>query len=100
MITGSRGSALLFSSLVIAFSDLGLGAGLVQRKTITEEDRSTVFWISAAVGVLLVACGIALAGPLADFFHQPDVRPLFIVVSLSFLPTTLQMVPYVCSCGR
>lgn len=92
---GLAGIALLFSSLVLAFSDLGLGAGLVQRKTITEEDRSTVFWTTAVVGVLLVAGGIALAGPLADFFHQPRVRPLFMVVSISFLPTTLQMVPAV-----
>ena len=82
---GLAGMALLFSSLVLAFSDLGLGDGLVQRRTITEKDRSTIFWTSAFVGGLLTAAGIALAGPLAAFFHEPRVRPLFVVVSLSYV---------------
>jgi O-antigen/teichoic acid export membrane protein len=87
---GLAGMALLFSSLVLAFSDLGLGAGLVQRESITEEDRSTVFWTSFAVGLVLTVCGIALAGPLSNFFHEPRVRPLFMVVSLSFVLIALQ----------
>jgi polysaccharide transporter, PST family len=87
---GLAGMALLFSSLVLAFSDLGLGAGLVQRHSITEEDRSTVFWTSFAVGLVLMLVGMALAAPLAQFFHQPGVRPLFMVVSVSFLFVALQ----------
>ena len=31
--------ALVFASLVLVFSDLALGAALVQRKTLTEDDR-------------------------------------------------------------
>ena len=50
---GLAGMALVFSSLVLSVSDLSMGAGLVQRKRITEADRSTVFWTSAAVGLLL-----------------------------------------------
>lgn len=88
---GIAGMALLAWSLVLAFADLGMGAGLVQRREISEEDRSTVFWTSALVGVVLAGSGIALAGPLADFFGQPSVRPLFMVVSVSFLFLSLQM---------
>src|SRR5262249_56325572 len=41
---GIAGMALVFSSLVLYLSDFSMGSALVQRKNITEEDRSTVFW--------------------------------------------------------
>ena len=61
---GLAAMVLVFSSLVVVFSDLALGAALVQRKHLTEADRSTVFWTSVAAGVALHArSAIALAGP-------------------------------------
>jgi O-antigen/teichoic acid export membrane protein len=86
---GIAAMALVFSALALAFADLSLGVGLVQRAEITEADRSTVFWTSAGVGVLLTLAGIAAAGPLASFYGEPDVQPLFIALSLSFVITSL-----------
>jgi O-antigen/teichoic acid export membrane protein len=87
---GLAGMALLFSSLVLMLSDVSMGAALVQRKQITEADRSTVFWTSAIIGTSLTLIGLAMSGPLADFFGQPEVQPLFAVVSLSFVLVALQ----------
>ena len=39
---GLAGMVLVFASLVLVFSDLAFGAALVQRKVLTEADRSTV----------------------------------------------------------
>jgi O-antigen/teichoic acid export membrane protein len=90
---GLAGMTLLFQGIVVVVADVSLGAALVQRREITEADRSTVFWCTAAIGALLTVSGIALAGPLADFYHQPAVRPLFAVLSVSFVLTALQMTP-------
>src|SRR5688500_12280572 len=60
---GIAGMALVFSGLVLGVSDFGLGAGLVQRASITEADRSTVFWTSVAIGAALSAIGVAVSGP-------------------------------------
>jgi O-antigen/teichoic acid export membrane protein len=86
---GIAGMALVFSALILGISDLGLGAGLVQRATITEADRSTVFWTSVAVGFALAGIGLALSAPLAAFFGEPAVRPLFAAVSTGFVVTAL-----------
>src|SRR5438874_10417701 len=43
---GIAGMVLIFSSFVLPFADLGLGAALVQRPSITRADLSTVFWLS------------------------------------------------------
>jgi O-antigen/teichoic acid export membrane protein len=86
---GVAAMVLVFSSLVIVFSDLALGAAIVQRDKLTEQDRSTVFWTSAAIGLAFTVAGVALSGPLADFYGEPDVQPLFAALSLSFLVTAL-----------
>ena len=82
---GLVGMVLVFSSIALVFQDLALGAGLVQRQEISEKDRSTVFWTSAAVGVVLSAVGFVISAPLAALYREPAVQPLFAVLSVSFL---------------
>jgi len=81
--------ALVFASLVLVFSDLALGAALVQRKNLTEGDRSTAFWITIGSGIVFTVLGFALSGPVAALYGEPDVRPLLAVLSLSFIITAL-----------
>lgn len=86
---GLAGLALVFAGLAFLIADLGLGASLVQRRSLTEEDRSTAFWSNAILGLVLTVVGIGLSWPLADLYHEPEVQPLFAVVSLTFLFTAL-----------
>lgn len=86
---GLAAMVLAFSALVIIFSDLALGAALVQRRELSEADRSTVFWVSAAVGVVFTLVGVGVSYPLAAFFGEPAVQPLFAAFSISFLVTAL-----------
>jgi O-antigen/teichoic acid export membrane protein len=81
--------ALVFVSLVLVFSDLALGAALVQRKSISERDRSTAFWITVGAGLLFSVVGFALSGPVADIYDQPTAQPLLAALSASFLLTAL-----------
>jgi O-antigen/teichoic acid export membrane protein len=86
---GLAAMALIFASLVLVFSDLALGAALVQRRELTEDDRSTVFWTSMAAGLAFTLAGIAASGPIARFYGEPAVRPLFAALSLAFVVTSL-----------
>ena len=83
---------LVISSLVTVFSDLAFGAALIQRDEITEDDRSTAFWCCLASGTAFTALGIALAGPVASFYREPEVKPLLTVLSFQFLATSLATV--------
>jgi O-antigen/teichoic acid export membrane protein len=80
---------LVVSSFVLVFSDVALGAALVQRQELSEDDRSTVFWTSVGVGAFFTAVGVALAGPAARFYGVPAVRPLLAALSLGFLVNAL-----------
>jgi polysaccharide transporter, PST family len=82
---GLAGLALVFAPLAYIFTDLG--AALVQQREQTEEDRSTAFWMSLTIGVALTLVGVAAAYPIAQFYGEPAVQPLFMVLSLSFAIT-------------
>ncbi len=74
---GLAAMALVFTGFAAIFTDLSLGSALVQRATITEEDRSTVFWTTVGSGLAMTAIGIALAPVAGIFFSRPEVVPLF-----------------------
>ena len=86
---GLAALALVFASLVLVFSDLALGAALIQRKTLSALDRDTAFWVTAASGVLFTILGVALAGPLAALYGEPSAKPLLVALSASFLVSAL-----------
>jgi O-antigen/teichoic acid export membrane protein len=86
---GLAAMVLVFSTLGFIFSDLALGAALVQRQKLSDADRSTMFWTSAAAGTGCMLVGIALSGPIATFYGEPAVRTLFAALSVGFLITSL-----------
>jgi len=86
---GVAGMALVATSFVGLFTDPALGAALIQRPTIDERDRSTVFWMAVGIGTLLTIVGVATSGAVASFFGEPQVQNLFIVTSLCFFITSL-----------
>ncbi len=86
---GIAAEVLVFSSFIVVFADAAFGAALVQRETVTEDDRSTAFWSSVAIGALLTVVGFLLAGPVAAFYGEPEVEPLLRAMSAGFLLTSV-----------
>jgi O-antigen/teichoic acid export membrane protein len=86
---GVAAMVLVVSSLVLVFGDLALGAAIVQRKELSEAQCSTAFWCSIAAGAGFTLAGIAVAGPVASFYGEAEVKPLLTVLSFSFLIASL-----------
>jgi O-antigen/teichoic acid export membrane protein len=91
---GIAGMAIVVTSFALILTDPALSAALIQRPTIDERDRSSVFWLAAGIGVVLTLLGVAASGLVADFFGEEQVQELFIVTSLSLLPASLAVTPY------
>ncbi|MEP6893358.1 MAG: lipopolysaccharide biosynthesis protein [Gaiellaceae bacterium] len=86
---GIAGMVLVFMAFVLVFSDFALGNTLVQRRELTDIDSSTAFWTSVGAGATFTVGGILLAQPVASFFGEPTIRPMIMVLSLSFLVQSL-----------
>jgi O-antigen/teichoic acid export membrane protein len=71
--------------VVIGFTDwlrdLGIGAALVQRKELTEAHRSTGFWASVLMGLLVLLSLVLLAPLISRFFGSDQLTPVLIALS-------------------
>lgn len=70
--------------------DFGLCAAAMTAKTLTQAQRSNLFWTNTAIGAALTVLVIALAEPLARLYHQPAVTAVAIVVSTTFFFNGIQ----------
>lgn len=86
---GLAGMVLLFIGLIQLLADVGFSASLVQLPALTEEDRSTAFWMGLGIATLLFALSIAIAPEVAAFYHAPRLRWMFIAVASGFITTAL-----------
>lgn len=68
---------------VLALRDLGLSMAVVQRRTITEEQLTGLFWINVLIGVIF-GCGIALTAPLVAIFYG---KPVLTYLALGYAVT-------------
>lgn len=68
-----------------AFADLGLSEATIQRKEITHDQVSALFWINVAIGLGLMLATIGLAPVLVWFYREPRLKTLTWVMSLTFL---------------
>lgn len=68
-----------------AFADLGLSEATIQHPEISHNQVSTLFWINVAIGLTLTSITAAMAPVLAWFYHEPRLKDIAFLVSLTFL---------------
>lgn len=81
--------ALSFAVIVEAFNSLGTNQALLQAKTISPEETHSVFWFASAFGIAILLIALPLAWPVAYFYNNNALIPLFI--------TSMVKLPLVCT---
>jgi len=71
----------LFTGVAGAFADSGLSLALIRQPEPSHVQICTVFWFNVAAGALVAAVLAALAPLIADFYAQPVLRPLTILLA-------------------
>lgn len=77
--------ATSFTLLLTMFDDLGLAKATVQRSEINAAQISTLFWVNAAVGILLSLLAVAAAPLLAWFYNEPRLLPVTMAMGIPFI---------------
>src|SRR5690606_28139022 len=75
----------LATGFLTILKDFGIGAALIQKKNVTDEEYSTVFWLNTGLGLVFTAATFFAAGPISDFYHEPLVKPIAQAMSFIFL---------------
>lgn len=75
----------IFVSVANVLADCGFGKALVQRKTATQIDYNTVFYLSLGFAAVLYAGLFAAAPCVARFYGIPDLSPMLRVLAVSLV---------------
>ena len=80
--------AILSVFIVISqvFVQSGLNTALIQRKSVSEEDYSTVFWASMAIAILLYAALFAFAPLISQFYEMPELIKALRIFAVVLIP--------------
>jgi len=71
------------------FSDMGISTAFVQRQQISHEERSSLYWLSVSVGLVLMLLVMAASPLAAAFFNEPELVLLMIIAATNFLVIAL-----------
>ena len=75
--------ALLVLSLGNLFAEGGLGAALIQKRDITDQDIRSVFFAQILIGFFIAAAVIAFTPWIVSFFKKPDAKFVVMVMAIS-----------------
>jgi len=82
---GLVGMVAVFTGFASSLGDLGLGASLIQKPSLSERHLDSVFWLNVAVGAVLASL-FGLTAPLvARFYGEPRLVTLTTALAFSFL---------------
>lgn len=83
---------VVFTSLANVFIQTGFNTALVQNKNVTEEDYSSVFWVTLGIAGILYGVIFAAAPLIAAFYEMPEIVAPMRVLALMLLPGALNSV--------
>jgi PST family polysaccharide transporter len=82
---GLVGMVTAFTGILGVFRDFGLPSAAVQRTTVTEEQMSTLFWISTSLGALFALVTLAMAPAITAFYQEPQLFAVTSILASGFL---------------
>lgn len=76
---------IIFTSLANVFIQNGFNTALIQNKDVTEEDYSSVFWVTLGISGILYSVIFATAPLIGEFYNMPEiVKPLRVLAIMLF----------------
>lgn len=89
---GAIGMLMIFIALSNTFIDGGFGSALIQKKTPTQEDYSTIFYWNFTLSVLLYAILWITAPWIARFYHMDILSAVLRIQGLVLIINSLSVI--------
>lgn len=83
---------IIFTTLATVFVQNGFNTALIQNKDVTEEDYSSVFWVSLGIAGILYGIIFVVAPLIAKFYEMPDIVFALRVLALMLFPGALNSI--------
>lgn len=83
---------MIFTTLANVFIQTGFNTSLIQNKDVTEDDYSSVFWISFGIAGIIYAVIFFTAPLIAIFYEMPDIIAPLRVLALMLFPGAINSI--------
>jgi len=90
---GLLGMATVITGFVKVFKSFGFSSAIVQRKNVSDNLLSTLFWVNLGVCLLVAAVVLGIAPLAAWMYDDPRVMPIVAVLSINFVFAGFTMIP-------
>jgi PST family polysaccharide transporter len=84
---------MVFTTFFNLIADMGMGAAVIQNKTLTGDEINHIFTFSMYAAVVLLVVFCILGFPIAWFYHDKVYISICGILSLSLFFNTLNMIP-------
>ncbi len=85
--------ATILTGYVHIFEELGIGAAVIQREKVTENELSSLFWCLVLWGVILALVCLGLSYPTVAIYGEPRIYRLTQAVAALFVIGPIIIVP-------
>ena len=83
---------LIFTSIASVFIESGFSTALIQNKDVTEDDYSSVFWLSLFIACILYLVIFVTAPAIAVFYNSPILTQPLRTLALMIIPGSLSSI--------
>jgi O-antigen/teichoic acid export membrane protein len=90
---GLMAMAWVYIGFIALFNEVGLGAAIVQGKSLSQDDLSSICWGVFAINLGLCLFAILSAPLVAHFYQEPRVADVLRVASIAFIIRGVSLVP-------
>ncbi|MBR9958779.1 MOP flippase family protein [Cronobacter sakazakii] len=89
LMDGHQFGLLTISLVIIALadtlSDFGIANSIIQRKSISNLELTTLYWLNVGLGIVVCAVVFLLSDLIACVLHNPDLAPLIRTLAFAFV---------------
>ena len=75
----------IFSNILIEFGMLQLSEAVIQADTVTEVQKSTLFWLNVLLCGIIAVLFVISSPLLVNYFNEPRLTNIMLVISFSFI---------------
>lgn len=89
---GLIGMLALFIAFAQLFSDLGMSQALIQRKSNSADDETSVFYLNIIIGMVIMLFLIIISPAVALFFEEPKLKNILSVLAVGYFLSSFGIV--------
>jgi O-antigen/teichoic acid export membrane protein len=75
----------VITGFIVMFTEAGLASATIQKERISPQEVTSLFWVNAALGLVLALVMVGLARPIAAFYDEPRLEAISALLAISFL---------------